>query len=272
MSINNSDFEYIKKLVKNKSGVSLTDDKHYLVESRLLSIAKEIKVNNVSNLIAHLRKDSFNNLHWQVVEAMMTTETMFFRDKLPFDCLKLSILPELIEKRKIERSLNIWSAACSTGQEPYSIAILAYENFPQLQTWNFSIIASDISHQNLKRASNGYYNIHQINRGLSNSIHQKYFKKQGQEWQIIKLIRKKVKFIHLNLLENWYCIPKMDIIFLRNVLIYFDVEQKQEIFTKIKQVLRNDGYLFLGGGETTINIDNDFQPVKLNNTICYQLK
>ncbi len=272
MSINSIDFEYIRQLLNQKTSVVLPDDKVYFVESRLAPIASSEKLNSVSQLIAKLRIYSGNDLHLQVIEALMTTETFFFRDNYPFEALQKFILPELINKRKIERSLNIWSAACSSGQEPYSIAILLQEHFPIINSWNVSIIATDISEQMLKLARTGRYNQHEINRGLSVYLQNKYFQQQGKEWEIISEVRHRIGFQQLNLCNTWNSLPKMDLIFLRNVLIYFDIKTKQNILFQVRQLLKPDGYLFLGGGETTINIDDNFEVVKFDKAICYRLR
>ena len=271
MSINDVDFQYIRQLVRTHTSVSLTEDKAYLVESRLKSLAQKVSLNSVSQLIQKLRIQSFNDLHLQVIESMMTTETWFFRDTYPFEAVRERILPELINKRQNQRSLNIWCAASSSGQEPYSIAILLKEHFPQLASWTISLIASDISHKMLEKARQGNYSQHEMSRGLSPDLREKYFQPQGKEWQLTTEIRQMIAFRQFNLIDSWSSMPLMDIIFLRNVLIYFDVEMKQSILAKVKQLLKPDGYLFLGGGETTINLDRAFKTVRFNKAIYYQL-
>ena len=271
MPISDVDFQYIRQLVRTRTSVSLTDDKAYLVESRLTSLAQQVGLNSVSQLIQKLRIQPFDDLHLQVIESMMTTETWFFRDAYPFEAVREQILPELIKKRQGQRSLNIWCAASSSGQEPYSIAILLKEHFPQLSSWTISLIASDISHKMLDKARQGNYSQHEMSRGLSPYLREKYFRLQGNEWQLNSEIRQMIAFRQFNLIESWSPMPLMDIIFLRNVLIYFDVEMKQSILAKVRKLLKPDGYLFLGGGETTINLDRAFKTVRFNKAICYQL-
>ncbi len=271
MPISDVDFQYIRQLVRTRTSVSLTDDKAYLVESRLTSLAQQVGLNSVSQLIQKLRIQPFDDLHLQVIESMMTTETWFFRDAYPFEAVREQILPELIKKRQGQRSLNIWCAASSSGQEPYSIAILLKEHFPQLASWTISLIASDISHKMLEKARQGNYSQHEMSRGLSPDLREKYFQPQGKEWQLTTEIRQMIAFRQFNLIDSWSSMPLMDIIFLRNVLIYFDVEMKQSILAKVKQLLKPDGYLFLGGGETTINLDRAFKTVRFNKAIYYQL-
>ena len=272
MSIKDADFQYIRQLVRARTSVALAEDKAYLVESRLTSLARNVGLNSVSKLVKTLRVQPFNGLHLQVIESMMTTETWFFRDAYPFEALQNQVIPELIDKRQGQRNLNIWCAACSSGQEPYSIAMLLREHFPQLTSWKISLIASDISTKMLDKARQGNYNQHEINRGLTPHLREKYFQFLGKDWQLATEISHMVEFREFNLTNSWLPMPLMDIIFLRNVLIYFEVEMKQTILAKVQQLLRPDGYLFLGGGETTINLDRAFKPVQFNKAICYQLR
>jgi chemotaxis protein methyltransferase CheR len=271
MTISVADFDYIRKLVYDRTGVFLSEDKTYLVESRLGMLAKESGANSVSCLVAQLKQKSFNPLYESIVEAMMTNETFFFRDVKPFEMLRMSIIPELLKKRQDERTLNIWCGACSSGQEPYSIAILLREYFPELAGWKVQIIASDISTAMLKRASSGSYQRHEVLRGLSTAILHKYFHHCGKEWQIKEELRKAIEFRKINLTEPFRLTAQMDIIFLRNVLIYFDIQTKQSILARVRKVLQPDGYLFLGGGETTVNLDNTFEPIQFENGVCYRL-
>lgn len=272
MAINSADFEWICKLVRDRAGLALSKDKTYLVESRLAPLVRDFGVSSITQLVAQLRTQPFNNSHQQIIEAMVTTETSFFRDDRPFEALKKYILPELVQQRQNCQILNIWSGACSSGQEPYSIAILLREHFPQLLTWKVQLIASDISHQMLDRARQGCYNQQEISRGLSPALREKYFQHSSNKWQIDRQIRQFVEFTQFNLAEQWPSMPQMDIIFLRNVLIYFDVRTKQAILTKARQLLQPNGYLFLGGGETTINLDPAFNPVQFDRAICYRLR
>ena len=272
MSINDVDFQYIRQLVRTKTSVSLAEDKAYLVESRLASLARNMGVSSVSNLVKKLRVQPFSGLHLQVIESMMTTETWFFRDAYPFEAVQNEIIPELIAKRHNQRNLNIWCAACSSGQEPYSMAMLLREHFPQLASWTISLIGSDISSKMLDKARQGNYNQHEVSRGLPPDLLEKYFQFQGKDWQLVTEILQMVEFRQFNLIDSWLPMPPMDIIFLRNILIYFDVDMKQTILAKVRQLLKPDGYLFLGGGETTINLDPAFKPVKFNKAICYKLR
>ncbi|MCY7382731.1 MAG: protein-glutamate O-methyltransferase CheR [Microcoleus sp. CAN_BIN18] len=273
MPITIADFEYIRKLVYDRTGVFLSEDKMYLVESRLGMVAKAAGSNSVSGLVAELKQikqQRFSPLYESTVEAMMTNETFFFRDVNPFEMLKKSVLPELLKQRQ-GCTLNIWCAACSSGQEPYSIAMLLREYFPQLARNQVQILGSDISTAMLKRANSGCYAQHEVVRGLPTALLHKYFHDCGKEWQIKEEIRSAIEFRQINLTEPFGSIPQMDIIFLRNVLIYFDVQTKQSILARVRRVLRPDGYLFLGGGKTTVNLDSSFKPVQLEKGVCYRL-
>ncbi|XZN93258.1 MAG: CheR family methyltransferase [Microcoleus sp.] len=275
MSISIADFDYIRKLVYDRTGVFLSEDKTYLVESRLGMLAKETGSNSISGLVTELKQikeNRFNPLYQSIVEAMMTNETFFFRDINPFEVLQKSVIPELLKQRLNHETLNIWCAACSSGQEPYSIAMLLREYFPQLAHNQVQIIASDISTAMLKRARSGRYQQHEVDRGLPTPFLEKYFQHCGQEWQIKEQIHQAIEFRELNLTEPFRTLPQMDIIFMRNVLIYFDLKTKQSILARVGQILRPNGYLFLGGGETTVNLDNAFEPVQFENGVCYRLK
>ncbi|MEG4287161.1 protein-glutamate O-methyltransferase CheR [Microcoleus sp. A006_D1] len=272
MPITIADFDYIRKLVYDRTGVSLSEEKMYLVESRLGMVAKAAGANSVSGLVAELKQikqQRFNPLYESTVEAMMTNETFFFRDVNPFEMLKTSIVPELLRQRQ-GCTFNIWCAACSSGQEPYSIAMLLREYFPQMRN-QVQIIASDISTAMLKLANSGCYAQHEVVRGLPTALLHKYFDRGSKEWQIKEEIRRAIEFRQINLTEPFGLMPQMDIIFMRNVLIYFDVQTKQSILARVRRVLRPDGYLFLGGGETTVNLDPAFKLVQFEKGICYQL-
>jgi chemotaxis protein methyltransferase CheR len=267
-----SDFEYVRTLVHQRAAIVLEHDKAYLVEARLLNVARTAGFPSVANLIAQLRASKFNDLHRQVVEAMTINETSFFRDIQPFEALRKSILPDILARRKTEHSLRIWCAACSTGQEAYTIAMLLREHFPQLKSWCIEILATDLSTQALERARRGTYSQLEVNRGLPVAYLLKYFHKRGVNWQINDDIRKMIQFRPLNLIEPWPAVSAMDIIFIRNVLIYFDVDTKKQILAKVRSVLRPDGYVFLGGGETTFNLDDAFERVDIERAGCYRLR
>lgn len=271
MAVSTAEFDYLRQLVYNHSAVVLYPDKSYLAELYLQPIAEAAGFASITNLVTYLQAQPFSSLHIQAVEALVTNETSFFRDVYPFEALNHFVLPELIENRAIERSRNIWCAACSNGQEPYSIAMLIREHFPMLSNWSVRLIASDFSTKVLARARQGCYNQLEIKRGLPQLLREKYFYKLNSHWQIKEEISEMVEFRQINLLQSWSSLPELDIIFLRNVLIYFDIATKKALLKKIKQQLKPDGFLFLGSGETIINLDKSFNRVQFDKSICYRL-
>jgi len=261
MSISREGFDYVRKLVHSQSGVVLEAGKEYLVEARLQPLAQTEGLPSVQTLIERLRGSSVTGLLQRVVEAMTTNETFFFRDLQPFEQLRRVVLPQVIEKRRAERRITIWSGACSTGQEPYSIAMMIKEHFPELLGWSCRLMASDIAADIMARARLGRYSQIEISRGLPAHYLVKYFQKHGAEWHLNEDIRRKVEFFEFNLTKPWPALPRMDIIMMRNVLIYFDLETKKQIFTNLKHQLHSDGWLALGGSETTLGIDESFERV-----------
>jgi chemotaxis protein methyltransferase CheR len=271
--INAEDFTFIRGLIRQRSAIVLDEGKERLVEARLASLVREHGALSITDLISRLKNQPYGPLHRQVVEAMTTNETSFFRDLLPYEALRKVLIPELMQKRETERRLTIWSAASSTGQEPYSLSMMLRDHFPTMvNSWAVNILGTDISSEVLKRARLGNYSQLEVNRGLPAALLVKYFHKEGVYWRINDDIRKMVEFREMNLAEPWPPIPQADIIMLRNVLIYFDVETKKLILSRIRQVLRPDGYLFMGGAETTLNLDNAYEPVQIDKTVCYRLK
>jgi len=203
---------------------------------------------------------------------MVTTETSFFRDIHPFETLKKTVLPQLIELRQRQRQLNIWCAASSSGQEPYSIALLLKEYFPELHSWRINLTATDISQEMLQRSRAGRYSQMEVNRGLPTTLLLKWFRQEGASWQLDEQIRSTINFTHLNLARPWPAMPQWDIVFLRNVMIYFDNDVKKSILGQVSQVLCKDGYLLLGGAETTLSLDDSFYRIESLKSGFYQLK
>lgn len=202
----------------------------------------------------------------------MTVETTFFRDVRPFETLKRVVLPQLLERRVQDRSLNIWCAAAATGQEPYSIAMLLHDSFPHLAAWNAQFIASDLSKTLLLRARKGTFTQLEVNRGLPAALLVKYFHKNGSEWQIDARIRDMVDFREINLVKPWPPLPSMDIVFMRNVLIYFDLETRRNILARVARTLKPDGFLFLGGSETVTQLEEVFEPIARDVNACFRLR
>jgi chemotaxis protein methyltransferase CheR len=272
MAIAAADSEFLRTLVRQRSGIVLGEDKAYLLESRLSPLARAIELPSLEALVGKVRAEPNGQLARQVVEAMTTNETFFFRDISPFECLKKLVLPELLAKRAADRRLDIWCAASSTGQEPYTIAMTIREHFPQLAGWTVRMVATDIATEVLKRAREGRYSQLEVNRGLPAPLLIKWFTKDGLDWKIKDDLRRMVEFRELNLLETWPMTGHFDIIFIRNVLIYFDIETKKAILGKCRRILRQDGFLYLGGAETTMNIDDRFERVAFDKGGCYRLK
>ena len=272
MTLSVPEFNYVRRLVLEQSAIVLEEDKGYLVESRLLTLARREGFASLDLLVQKLQAEPVGGLHRQAVEAMTTNETSFFRDFNPFEALKKFIVPDLIGRRAAERALVFWCAACSSGQEPYSLAMLIRENFPQLASWRIGILATDLSTDVLARAREGRYSQLEVNRGLPASLLVEYFQKRGCDWFIRDDIRNMVDYRVLNLASAWPLLPPMDVIMIRNVLIYFGMEAKKEILAKVRRVLKPDGYFFLGAAETTFSIDDSFERVQFDRATCYRLR
>ncbi len=257
--MNLQDFEWIARLLKDRSGLVLSQDKAYLIESRLNPVARKHEMKSCEELISKLRMNGNESVLREVVEAMTTNESFFFRDQKPFDQFRDLVLPELMRNRTDQKRLRVWSAAASSGQEAYSLAIILKEQASKLRGWNTSILGTDISTDILKRAKEGIYTQFEVQRGLPINHLVKYFKKSGERWQINDDLRAMVEFKHLNLLDNFASLGKFDVIFCRNVLIYFDRETKTKVLDAIANHLEPDGYLYLGGAETILGISDRFE-------------
>jgi chemotaxis protein methyltransferase CheR len=256
-----SDYEYFRKLLKARSGLVLSAEKHYLVESRLLPVARKAGLSNLTGLVARLRAPDAERLTVEVVEAMTTNESLFFRDKVPFDHFRDTIMPALLAARAASRRIRIWCAAAATGQEPYTLAMCLKEMGKELRGWRIEIVATDLSTEVLTRAKSGLYSQFEVQRGLSVMMLIKYFSQVGEAWQIAPDIRGMVKFAPLNLLNDFSHLGKFDLVFCRNVLIYFDQATKIDVLERIADVTERDGYLVLGGAETVMGLTKRFRPV-----------
>jgi chemotaxis protein methyltransferase CheR len=264
---------YLRDLVYKRSAIVLQADKSYLIDSRLAPLAREAGLASIDELVGKIRREGAGApLVRRVIEAMTTNETLFFRDLHPFEALKNRIIPDLARARASQRSLRVWCAAASTGQEPYSIAMTLREHFPELARWDVKIIATDINGAVLERAREATYRQLEVNRGLPVAMLIKYFERSGADWKLKPVIRDMVNFVELNLLDAWTAIGPQDIVFIRNVLIYFDVETKRRLLGRIRNLLQYDGFLVLGGAETTNNIDAEYAPVKIGGGVYYQVK
>ncbi|MET0879020.1 MAG: protein-glutamate O-methyltransferase CheR [Tardiphaga sp.] len=253
------DYEFLRKYLKERSGLDLSADKQYLVESRLIPLARKAGLAGIDELVQKIKGGSAA-LGGDVVEAMTTNETFFFRDKIPFDHLREAIIPELMQARAARKSLRIWCAAASTGQEPYSIAMCLKEMGAQLAGWRIEIIGTDISQAVLEKSKSGIYSQFEVQRGLPIQLLVKYFKQTGEMWQISPEIRAMIQYRPLNLLQDFSSMGKFDLIFCRNVLIYFDQEMKTQVFGRLAKTMEPDGFLALGAAETVVGLTDAFKP------------
>jgi chemotaxis protein methyltransferase CheR len=253
------DYEYLRKFLKDHSGLDLSADKHYLIESRLLPLARKSGLGGIGDLVQKLKGGS-PGFVTQVVEAMTTNETFFFRDKIPFDHFRETILPELLRARANRKSIRIWCAAGSTGQEPYSLAMCLKEMGAALAGWRLEIISTDLSQEVLEKSKAGVYSQFEVQRGLPIQMLVKYFKQIGELWQINADIRAMVQHRQLNLLHDFSQLGVFDVIFCRNVLIYFDQETKVNIFSRLARATESDGFLVLGAAETVVGLTDAFKP------------
>ncbi len=253
------DYEYLRKILKERSGLDLSADKQYLVESRLVPLARKAGFAGIPELVAKM-KSGAEALTVDVVEAMTTNETFFFRDKIPFDHLRETILPALMQTRASRKLIRIWSAASSTGQEPYSIAMCLKEKAAQLAGWRFEIVATDLSQEVLEKSKAGIYSQFEVQRGLPIQLLVKYFTQTGELWQINADVRGMVQHRPLNLLQDFSHLGKFDVIFCRNVLIYFDQDTKANIFERMGKMVEPDGMLMLGAAESVVGISDAFRP------------
>jgi chemotaxis protein methyltransferase CheR len=254
------DYEYLRKLLKERSGLMLSAEKQYLVESRLTPLARKAGLASLAELVAKL-KSSNERLIADVVEAMTTNESFFYRDKIPFDHFRDAIVPGLMAARTAQRRLRVWCTAASTGQEPYSLAMSLKESKERLGGWRVEILGTDISTEVLEKAKAGVYSQFEVQRGLPIQLLVKYFSQVGDTWQIAPDIRAMVQYRPLNLLADFAHLGRFDVIFCRNVLIYFDQETKIGVLNRIARLLEPDGYLVLGAAETVVGLTDAFKPV-----------
>jgi chemotaxis protein methyltransferase CheR len=256
------DYDYLRNLLRERSGLVLSAEKEYLVESRLLPVARRAGFSGLSDLVVELKKGRrAEPLAVEVIEAMTTNETFFFRDKLPFEHFRDTMIPALMAARKSGRRLRIWCAAASTGQEPYSLAMYLREMATRLAGWRVEIVGTDLSRAVLEKAKSGIYSQFEVQRGLPIGMLIKYFTRVDDCWQIAPDIRTMVQFRPLNLLSDFRHLGIFDIVFCRNVLIYFDQATKSDVFGRLSEVMSYDGYLTLGAAETVVGLTDSFRPV-----------
>jgi len=254
------DFDFVAKMLKERSGLIITTDKAYLLESRLTPLARKRGLKGLDELLSSLRTAGEDLLR-EVTEAMTTNESFFFRDMKPFDQFKAMVLPQLLQNRAGQKSFRIWSAACSSGQEAYSLAMILKEEGARLAGWRIEIIGTDISIEMLEKAKAGLYSQFEVQRGLPIQMLVKYFKKNNEMWQIDPAIRAMVQYKPFNLLHDLKPLGQFDVVFCRNVLIYFDQPTKTRVLESISRNMPDDGLLYLGGAETVLGISDKFKPV-----------
>lgn len=256
------DFDMFSTLLKQRSGLVLTRDKAYLLESRLMPVARKWNMKGLDELATTVRTRKDEALLRDITEAMTTNESSFFRDQKPFDQFKQIVLPKLLETRATKRSFRIWSAACSSGQEAYSLAMTLAEEGSRLAGWRIEIVGTDISAEMVERSKAGVYTQFEVQRGLPITMLVKHFKQQGDKWQISQALRQMANFREWNLLGDLSALGQFDVVFCRNVLIYFDQPTKTKVLESISRQMPADGVLYLGGAETVLGITDRFKPVE----------
>jgi chemotaxis protein methyltransferase CheR len=255
------DYDFLRKCLKERSGLVLSADKQYLAESRLLPVARKAGLGTLRELVAALKLGNADALMTSVVEAMMTSESLFFRDKAPFEHFRSTILPALKAARRKSRTIRIWCAAAATGQEPYSLAICLKEMEREIADWRIDLLATDLSNEVLEKARQGIYSQFEVQRGLPIHLLIRYFTQSDDMWRLAPDIRGMVKYRQLNLLSDFSYLGMFDLIFCRNVLIYFDQQTKIELLDRLAQVIAGDGYLVLGAAETVVGLTDSFTTV-----------
>ncbi len=255
-----SAFDVLRNFLSRTSGLALDAEKAYLAESRLQPMLQRLGLADLDALVVRILSGQHPDLAREVVDAMTTNETFFFRDRVPFDNFRKIVLPNLLEARKEVRRIRIWCAACSTGQEPYSLAMILDEEAQQLTGWQVEIVATDLSHSVVAAAREGLYSQFEVQRGLPISQLLRYFCQDGDRWRINQHLRSRVRFEEFNLLSDYSELGRFDVIFCRNVLIYFDVQMKQSVLDRMARVIAQDGYLFMGAAETVVGLTNAFSP------------
>jgi chemotaxis protein methyltransferase CheR len=255
------DYEFLRKFLKDKSGLVLSNEKQYLIESRLMPVARKNNLAGITELVARIKTPGNDALAVAITEAMTTNESFFFRDKTPFDLFKDVIMPAMIKERATKKSIRIWCAAASTGQEPYSLAMLLKEMAPQLAGWRIEIIGTDLSQEVLDRAKAGSYSQFEVQRGLPIQLLLKYFTQNGDTWTVSPEIRSMVQYRYLNLLNDFSSLGTFDIVYCRNVLIYFDQPTKTDVLNRVAKLMAPDAFMLLGAAETVVGLTEAFKPM-----------
>lgn len=267
-----ADFAYLQQLVMDRSAIVLADDKEYLLKARLQPVAREMGLASAEEVMEKVRLTRDRALEKRIVEAMTTNETLWFRDVNPFNALRRTVLPELIARRRSSRRLSVWSAACSSGQELYSVAMLLGDSFPEVLEWDLTLMGTDLSSEMVDRARAGSYSTLEMNRGLPAALLVRHFDRDGNQFRIHDDIRKLARFQTMNLAEPWPALPLFDLILLRNVLIYFDVPTRKRVLTAAGRALGEGGYLFIGSSETMMGVTDAFEGRTADGATFYRIK
>ncbi len=254
-------FNFLRNFLKEQSGLVLGEDKRYLLDSRLNPVAGEFGFEDLAQMVVALKRPGSQRLATRITEAMTINESFFFRDMTPFDNFRKVMLPHMLKERANTRRLRIWSAAASTGQEGYSLAIELLEQKSKIPGWKIEILGTDLSSEALAKATAGKYSQFEVQRGMPTAMLMKYFKQDGTEWVVDPAVKSMVSFRHFNLLKDYRSLGNFDIVFCRNVLIYFDRETKSEILNRMAKQMAPDGYLVLGAAETIIGLSDEFEMV-----------
>jgi chemotaxis protein methyltransferase CheR len=256
----NSDFDILRQLLNRRSGLALDAEKAYLAESRLQPLVQQLGLSGLGGLVKMLLTGEHPELEREVVETMTTNETFFFRDRIPFDNFRKAIIPYLLTARRESRKIRIWCAACSSGQEPYSLAMILDEEAHRLAGWNVEILATDLSRSVINTARQGVYSQFEIQRGLPITQLLRYFQQEGERWRISQHLRSRIRFEEFNLLSDYMPLGQFDVIFCRNVLIYFDLPAKKDVLARMAKALAPDGFFVMGAAETVIGLSDAMMP------------
>lgn len=271
-SVTDGAFAAFQRLMRTRAGFVLEDDKRYLVEMRLLPLLRRFDLTSFEQLTAGLDDPSGPVTEQMIIDALLNGETTFFRDVACFQSLERTLIPELVRRKAATRRIRIWCAACSTGQEPYSIAMMLASAFPELEGWDVRILATDCSEAHLERARAARYSQFEVNRGLPARMLVRYFEQHGREWAVKPEITRRVEFRSMNLVEPWPAMEPVDLMMLRNVMIYWDQTTQRAVLARARELLGRDGFLILGGAETTYFIDSAFDRYGENGSCCFVLR
>ena len=274
MKVNAEEIKIIAQLVYDLCGIVLDESKGYLIESRLATLAKEHECETFSEFYYKARYDHNKAIQSDIINAITTNETLFFRDTSPFEALQHKVIPDVIDQRANSlnpKRLRIWSAACSTGQEPYSIAMTLCDLIPDIASWDIKITATDISDNALKQASQGVYADHEIKRGMKPAQLQKYFAQEGSTFKVKDELRYFIAFKRLNLHEPFDTLEQFDCVFCRNVAIYFNAQDRADLFERITRQMNPWGYLFVGSSENLTGLGQQYQPEHHCNAVVYRV-